>query len=131
MKFKLSMYIDVDDNWLERMHFSSEQLERYVKHAISHLDDDVLDHTDWAFKGCDVIDSKRILDTFTEDLRRVRCLESFNACQTNVVNGKKARSMHGFEEGKVYDCCSWRPEGMTIDNHFVFNKYANKFTKWN
>lgn len=118
MKAKIEMVIEVNDN-AEDFEISS-----CIVDALSAFTGNCVE-----FYDVQVSSVKPGIRKFTDDIEEVEALETFDATHINAIGGEKVGLQKTFVEGVKYYVESWRPEGMSIDGFFVFNKHANKFTR--
>ncbi len=81
------------------------------------------------FYHAEITDLKLGLKKFTQDIRAVVALETFEASFNNYIAGKTVRESRTFLKGVIYIAGAWRSEGMHIDGFFVFHKNAGKFAQ--
>ena len=117
MKVKIEMIVEVSDS-----NAQDYEIE-------SHICDALTEYTgnDLAFLACEIEQCLPALKTFSDDIQSVVCLENFIAGHTNSIGGEVVKTEFTFVKGITYPCESWRPEGMRVGKHFVFNRDASKF----
>lgn len=118
MKVKIEMIVEVNDN------AEDFEIESCIRDFLSEPTGNSVE-----FYDVKITDTKLALSKFTDEIRAVEALETFEARNTNNINGKLIENKMTFCAGVTYIAEAWRPEGMSIGGHFVFNKDASKFIK--
>lgn len=118
MKAKITMIVETNKQC------EDFELESHLRDALTEYTGNEIEFTD-----CKIEEIICSLKMFDRNLREVICLETFTAGHTNSIVGKIERGTKTFTKGEIYQTCSWRPEGITVDNFFVFHKNASKFAR--
>lgn len=117
MKVRIEMMVEVSKENAETW-----DVESHVKDALTMYEGNEIEFWDCNIESCHLA-----LNEFPEDAREVECIESFNATHTNCIAGKVVEREFQFVKGITYPATTWRPQGMTIGNMFVFHRNAPKF----